>query len=134
MVRIDEGKQAVKFGGEILVNQSKNNVTANTKGPVRFPTLQSFFAGNMNRAQFTAGDFLRHLQNEGYGLYVQDDWRATPQLTRNLGLRYEINTVGKESKNLIRNFDPNLGLAQAGNKVGSVHNANPNTFPPPMGL
>ena len=58
----------------------------------------------MNRALIASGDFLRHLQNEGYGLYVQDDWRATPKVTVNLGLRYEINTVVKEANNLIGNF------------------------------
>jgi Carboxypeptidase regulatory-like domain/TonB dependent receptor len=134
MVSILHGKHAVKFGGEILVNQSTNNVTANTKGPVRFGNLQSFFSGNMNRASFTAGDFLRHLQNEGYGFYVQDDWRATPKLTVNLGVRYELNTVVKESNNLIGNFDPSVGLVQVGKQIGSVYNGNHNKFAPRVGL
>jgi Carboxypeptidase regulatory-like domain len=134
MVSILRGNHAVKFGGEVLVNQSTNNVTANTKGPLRFPNLQSFFNGNMNRAQFTAGDFLRHLQNEGYGLYVQDDWRATPRVTVNLGLRYEINTVLKESNNLIGNFDPAIGLVQVGKQIPSVFNGNHNKFAPRLGL
>jgi hypothetical protein len=133
-VSILHGKHAVKFGGEVLVNQSTNNVTANTKGPLRFPNLQGFFSGNMNRAQFTAGDFLRHLQNEGYGLYVQDDWRATQKLTVNLGLRYEINTVVKESGNLIGNFDPNVGLVQVGKQISSPYNGNHNKFAPRLGL
>ena len=128
------GKHAVKVGGEILVNQSTNNVTANTKGPIRFPNLQSFFSGNMNRALFAGGDFLRHLQNEGYGLFVQDDWRLTPKITVNLGLRYEINTVVKESNNLIGNFDPNMGLVQAGKQVSSVYNGDHNNFAPRAGV
>ena len=133
-VSILHGKHAIKFGGEILINQSTNNVTANTKGPVRFPNLAGFFNGNMNRAQFTAGDFLRHLQNEGYGAYIQDDWQVSPRLTVNLGLRYEVNTVLKETNNLIGNFDPNLGLVQAGKQVGSVMDSNLNKFAPRLGL
>src|SRR2546427_1822285 len=133
-VSLLHGKHATKFGGEILVNQSTNNVTANTKGSVRFPNLQSFFNANMNRALFAAGDFLRHLQNEGYGLFLQDDWRATPKITLNLGLRYEINTVVKEANNLMGNFDPNVGLAQVGKQVGSVYNGNHNKFAPRVGL
>jgi hypothetical protein len=133
-VSLLRGTHALKFGGDILINQSTNNVTSNTKGPVRFSDLQSFFSGNMNRAQFTAGDFLRHLQNEGYGLFIQDDWRAASKLTVNLGLRYEINTVVHEANNLIGNFDPDVGLVQAGKQISNVYNGNHNKFGPRLGF
>ena len=42
------GKHAFKFGGEILNNQSTSNVTANTKGPITFDSLQDFFNGFPN--------------------------------------------------------------------------------------
>ena len=42
------GKHAFKFGGEILSNQSQSNVTANAKGPLKFSSLQDFFAGMPN--------------------------------------------------------------------------------------
>jgi len=128
------GKHAFKFGGEVLVLQSTNNVTANTKGPVRFSNLQSFFSGNMNRALFTAGDLLRHLQNEAVGVFFQDDWRITPRLTVNMGLRYELNTVFNEGNNLMGNFDPSLGLVQAGKQIGSVFNGDHNNFAPRLGF
>lgn len=133
-VSLQRGKHALKFGGEVLVLQSTNNVTANTKGPARFSNLQSFFSGTMNRALFTAGDLLRHLQNEAFGVFAQDDWRVTPKLTVNLGLRYEINTVFNEQNNLIGNFDPSAGLVQAGKQVGSVFNGDHNNFAPRLGL
>jgi len=128
------GKHALKLGGDVLINQSTNNVTANTKGPVRFSNLQSFFSGTMNRALFTAGDFLRHLHNEGVGLFIQDDWRATSKLTVNLGLRYEINTVVREANNLIGNFDPNVGLVQDGKQLSDVYNGNHNKLGPRVGF
>jgi hypothetical protein len=44
------------------------------------------------------------------GIFVQDDWKATPKLTVNLGLRYELEGATTERFNRnIRGFDPNLG-------------------------
>jgi hypothetical protein len=134
------GNHSFKFGGEVLVMQSTNNVTANTKGPVRFgntsggpPALQNFFSGNMNRALFTSGNLLRHLQNEGYALFLQDDWRVTPRLTMNLGIRYELNTVVKEKNNLMGNFDMTKGLIQQSGSSG-VYNGDHNNFAPRFGF
>ncbi len=133
-VSVLRGKHSFKFGGEVLLNQSTNNVTANTKGNPRFANLQSFFSGNMNRTRFTAGDFLRHLSNQGYALFVQDDWRLKRTVTVNLGLRYELNTVVTERDNLVGNFDPNQGLVQAGKQVGKVYNGDHNNFAPRIGI
>jgi hypothetical protein len=133
-VSVLRGKHALKFGGEVLINQSVNNVTAYTKGNPRFNGLQNFFSGTPNRVRYTAGDFLRHMGNGGYGLFAQDDWRITRSITVNLGLRYELNTVINENGDLIGNFDPNLGLVQTGKQIGSVFNGDHNNFAPRIGI
>lgn len=38
--------------------------------------------------------------------YVQDDWKASPRLTFNLGLRYDFATPAYEAKDHLANFDP----------------------------
>lgn len=42
-----------------------------------------------------------------WGGYAQDDWRATPSLTLNLGLRYDYESPWWERHNRITGFDPN---------------------------
>ncbi|MBV8436724.1 MAG: TonB-dependent receptor [Silvibacterium sp.] len=39
--------------------------------------------------------------------FVEDDWKVTPKLTVNLGLRYDFATPVMEGKNRIANFNPN---------------------------
>jgi hypothetical protein len=138
------GKHAFKFGGEILLEKSTNNVTANTKGPVQFggadhvSNMQNFFSGvaqpNMNTA-FLTGNLLRHMSYEGYAAFIQDDWRIKPTVTVNLGVRYEITTVMKEANNLIGNFDPVKGIQQVGmGGVNAPFNGNHHNFSPRIGI
>ncbi len=42
-----------------------------------------------------------------YGGYFQDDWKLTPSLTLNLGIRYDYNTPWSERFNRITGWDPN---------------------------
>lgn len=50
--------------------------------------------------------FVTRQQNYGnYSFFVQDDWKVTPSLTVNVGLRYELSTLPAEASNLWGNFD-----------------------------
>lgn len=41
------------------------------------------------------------------GIFAQDDWRATPQLTLNMGLRYDVDTpLGEKFGRTVNGFDP----------------------------
>ena len=47
---------------------------------------------------------VRGLRQWLYGMYFQDDWRVTPRLTLNLGLRYEFTTVPTEAFGRLANL------------------------------
>ena len=64
------GNHSFKFGGEVLVNQSTNIVTNNTKGPLQFaatedPLPMNFFPGAIQNANITAGDFFAAFAKRG---------------------------------------------------------------------
>ena len=138
-VSILRGKHAFKLGVEIQSNKASEDITASGKGPVTFGTgggggLVNFFEGNLRNASLFTGDPKRTITNMAYAAFFQDDWHVTPRLTVNAGIRYEIETVIKDSKNELGNFDPNVGLVQVGFGISSPYNGDHNNFAPRLGL
>lgn len=52
------------------------------------------------------GDFARDVNVWGAGAYAQDEWRVTPRLTLNYGVRYERITPFTEVKDRLNGFKP----------------------------
>jgi hypothetical protein len=89
---------------------------------------------------------VRHLAQWAYAGFFQDDWRLTPRITLNLGLRYEYFSPPTEAHNLIGNFCPNLpnnvgvtscpvaGLEQVGKNISQVFQPDRTNFSPRIGF
>jgi hypothetical protein len=70
--------------------------------------------------------------NENYSFFFQDDWKAHPRLSLNLGLRYDVSTVSREKEGRLQNFDlDTLTFTPQGEKV---YNADTNNFGPRVGF
>jgi len=140
-VSILHGNHSFMFGGEVIRNEVTSFISSNGKGRLRFQNLTQFLegvmrSGNSGVSALEVGDPTRHFSDQQYAAFVQDDWRITPRVTLNLGLRYELMTVLKERNNLLGNFDPTTptGLLQVGYQISSPLNGDHNNFSPRLGL
>ncbi len=46
-----------------------------------------------------------NLRSKEYGFYIQDNWKVSPRLTLNMGLRWELNPAIREKDNQLTGFD-----------------------------
>jgi len=140
------GKNAFKFGGEFTVVQSSAGATSNAKGRVNFKdstkggtgsALQDFLEGIVGTtSSIFEGDPVRDVHTDHYAVFFQDDYRMTPKITVNFGVRYELATVLQDINNQLGNFDPNspTGLVQVGEGITSPYNPDHRDWSPRVGF
>lgn len=93
------GRHTLKAGVEIRrirLNNSGNTLTTST---IDFPTAENFINNQADTATYLQGEGVVGNRRTFYMGYLQDDFKATPTLTLNLGLRYEFYTVAHEILN-----------------------------------
>jgi Carboxypeptidase regulatory-like domain/TonB-dependent Receptor Plug Domain len=132
---LNRGTHTFKFG--VAVERMLLQATALTdpSGIWQFSNLQSFLTNNPSRFQGGIVSTLspRDLRQTLFGGYVQDDWRLRPNLTLNLGLRYEMATVPTEIHGKLANL---RNLSDATPHLGDPFFNNPTTknFEPRIGF
>jgi len=118
------GKQTIKLGGEFrrILN---DNFTSDT-GTFQFGSLAAFQAGLGNNFTITLGDRPSNVRQQAVGLFVQDSVQASPNLSFDLGLRYDGIMGPTETQGRYVVFDAaSDSLVQTANPYPTGHNFQP---------
>ncbi len=117
------GSHSLKFGGEIRPEEFTIFQPAAPRGTLTFgpqytDNAAALGTGGSGLASLltgqTEGGSINNINNVDYnrriyGGFIQDDWRATPKLTINVGVRYDFFSAIRERHNNQANFNPVTG-------------------------
>jgi hypothetical protein len=128
------GKHNIKAGGDIRRHRAdafygtRLNNQYTFSGQFSGDGFSDFLLGNMASSSIAlapneTGRFRRTMMS----LYVLDDWKVSPKLTLNIGMRYEFGQVPRELSGLTPNFDPTLANGGGGLRFPK-HNTNAAPF------
>jgi Carboxypeptidase regulatory-like domain len=127
------GKHAFRFGGDFSNGGVDYYRAGYGRGRIDFHYLDDFLTGDVYRWRLLLGDPARNLSMKSFGLFAQDDFRATRRLTLNLGLRYDVTRPIKDSQNRLANYVPSQGVLQVGYGISEPYKTNWANFSPRVG-
>jgi hypothetical protein len=106
------GAHSLRAGIDLLYNDDVITYPRSVRGAYTFSSLANFITGVYNNLGFTQtfGASVISQRNPNLGVYTQDEWKATSNLTINAGLRYDLqflDTIRTDRNNL----SPRVGFA-----------------------
>ncbi len=93
-----KNRHLIKFGGQVLRTQMFQSVNNAIRGNYTFlgrwtnAPFADALLGLLDSAARRLGSTHTYMFSSNVGTFIQDDWRVRPDLTVNLGLRYELNS------------------------------------------
>ena len=139
------GRHLVRFGTDLRRVQHNAFRDVHSRGFINFVSPSPFTENPLadlllGLPSFTGGatfDNPQHLRSTSLNLFVQDDWRLTPRLTLNLGLRYEYNLPPVDRFDAANLYDPEtrslIRVGEQGVPRGG-YRPDRNNFAPRVGL
>jgi hypothetical protein len=132
------GNHLMKAGADVRYQYVKSFFFPTIRGLLRYPTLQSFVddvaeAANINKP-LPGGEEVNYYRWWDQYYFIQDEWRARPNLTLNLGLRYEL--PGNNIQSLIT-LNEGIMAANGNDPVfalNPVPSTDKNNFQPRLGF
>ncbi|HXN24732.1 MAG TPA: carboxypeptidase regulatory-like domain-containing protein [Candidatus Dormibacteraeota bacterium] len=130
-----KGSHSFKFGYSYQFMMLNTNNRNNAAGNFAFNRLEtaapadssgksgnafaSFMLGALHSGGFTVPS-TGMLRFPYHAVFAQDDWKMTPRLTMNIGLRYEVNIGAFEKHDRMSYFDPSLPNPAADGYPGAL--------------
>ncbi len=118
------GNHSFKFGGDVRYVDLVPSVPFDFRGTYTFNTFEQFMTNRPFSLTQAYGNPSLPLKYWETNVFIQDDWKATPHLTLNVGLRYErvgaaegfYSNVSTDNNN----FAPRLGFAWDLSETGTT--------------
>jgi hypothetical protein len=135
------GQHTLKVGGSwdlgknhSLRNRARTNIDISGGTFDNVDSLTALLLGRFDDATRSFGSTSRNMSQPSFGVYVNDEWKASPRLTLSAGLRYDIHWPVSEASNIESKFVPSLGkLVRVGQGIESLYPKS-NNFGPRAGL
>jgi hypothetical protein len=134
-VFVTRGTHSLKFGFVAERMQDNAGTHAQPDGVFSFKSLSAFLTNKPSKfnSSLVSSVSYRGFRQTLLGAYLQDDWRLRPNLTLNLGLRYEMTTVMTETHGKLINL---VNMTDASAHLGDPLYQNPTrrNFEPRVGF
>jgi hypothetical protein len=114
MVTLTKGKHNLSLGGEFSLDKTMFLANLNNYGEISFSTSAPTSTG-VALADFLTGQisvfeqdspYVTHLSTWHTAFFAQDNYRITPRITANIGVRWDIDTPPTESHDRTESFIP----------------------------
>ena len=137
------GNHVIKGGVEVRKEQDNNNLLGGARplysftGPWNLANSAPVFEQvNLNPSTGAPADAQRYFRTSTYAVFLQDDWKAMPGLTINVGMRWEYFTPLREKRDNLTNlqFGSNYLLDAKVVPVGELYHADRHSFGPRLGF
>lgn len=86
------GPHFLRMGGRYRATRETNSSTANFNGTFLFPSIQAYLANQPTQFSVNTGTPTATILVQDVSLYAEDEWKMRPDLTVNLGARFESQT------------------------------------------
>ena len=127
------GRLSLKIGGEF--RQFLNNNFRLGTGAFNFPSVAAFLADTANSFSVTLGNQSSSIAQGALGFFIQTNYKWRPNLTLELGLRYEWNITPDERYGRFIVFDPrSASLVRLGQGSDDIYHQNNKNFEPRLGF